>query len=57
VAAQRERERGDRVVGASEKQSLLVHEGVHYDLVVDTTSNSADELARLIAGHFRIPTA
>jgi chloramphenicol 3-O phosphotransferase len=53
VATQRERDRGDRVVGASEKQSRHVHEGVHYDLVVDTTSRTPDDVAQQIAEHLR----
>jgi chloramphenicol 3-O phosphotransferase len=57
VATQRERERGDRVVGASEKQSRRVHEGVHYDLIVDTTSRSSDEVARQIAEHLSTSTS
>ena len=51
VAARRERERGDRVVGASEKQSLLVHEGVLYDLVVDTTVRTPPDVARQIVDY------
>lgn len=53
VATERERRRGDRVVGMVEKQSSLVHEGVVYDLVVDTTVHTAPELARRIANYLR----
>jgi chloramphenicol 3-O phosphotransferase len=53
VAAERERRRGDRVVGMVEQQSLLVHEGVLYDLVVDTTVHTAPELAQRIAHNLR----
>jgi chloramphenicol 3-O phosphotransferase len=49
VAAQRERARGDRVVGQFERQSMRVHEGVHYDLVVDTSSRLPHEVAHEIA--------
>jgi len=56
VAARRERERGDRVVGASQKQSVLVHEGVHYDLVVDTTVSTPQEVARQIVDHLLAST-
>jgi chloramphenicol 3-O phosphotransferase len=49
VLAQRERDRGDRVVGEAEQQWRRVHDGVHYDLVVDTTSRPADDVAREIA--------
>jgi chloramphenicol 3-O phosphotransferase len=51
VLTQRERARGDRVVGEAEGQSRRVHAGVHYDLVVDTTSRPADEVARAIKAH------
>jgi chloramphenicol 3-O phosphotransferase len=57
VATQRERDRGDRVVGASAKQSRRVHEGVHYDLVVDTTSTDSYDIARQIAHHVRASAA
>ena len=57
VAAQHERDRGDRVVGEVERQSTSVHDGVHYDLVVDTTSSPAFELARQIAEHVLAATA
>jgi chloramphenicol 3-O phosphotransferase len=56
VAKQRERDRGDRVVGMVEHQSSIVHEGVRYDLVVDTTSSSSYDLARQIAAHAHVPT-
>jgi chloramphenicol 3-O phosphotransferase len=51
VAIERERIRGDRVVGEFEKQSTLVHEGVVYDLVVDSTVHTPHELARQITEH------
>jgi chloramphenicol 3-O phosphotransferase len=49
VLAQRERERGDRVVGEARQQVRLVHDGVVYDLVVDTTSRPPEDVAREIA--------
>ncbi|HET9092048.1 MAG TPA: hypothetical protein VFN50_06540 [Acidimicrobiales bacterium] len=49
VAAARERRRPDRVPGMASLQADRVHEGVAYDLVVDTTSTSAAECARVIA--------
>lgn len=48
VANERECERGDRVIGGFAKQSSLVHEGVVYDLVVDTTVHTPQQLARQI---------
>ena len=53
VAIERERKRGDRVVGGFERQFKRVHDGVHYDLVVDTTARPANEIAQQIAEHVR----
>jgi chloramphenicol 3-O phosphotransferase len=50
VAAAREVARGDRVVGGAAAQSSKVHEGVTYDLEVDTTSTESMECACNIAG-------
>jgi chloramphenicol 3-O phosphotransferase len=51
VAEGREIARGDRVRGMAASQAQLVHEGVHYDLEVDTTHTEALECARTIAAH------
>lgn len=51
IAAVRERNRSDRVGGTARLQAERVHEGVAYDLVVDTTSASAADCARAIASH------
>lgn len=51
TAAARELARGDRVVGMAATQAALVHQGVHYDLEVDTTSTGAPACARRIASH------
>lgn len=51
VAEGREITRGDRVRGMAASQAQLVHEGVHYDLEVDTTHTEALECARTIAAH------
>lgn len=51
VAAARERSRPDRVVGMAHLQAERVHEGVTYDLVVDTTATSAADCAREIASY------
>lgn len=48
VLAERERARGDRIVGMAADQLPLVHAGVAYDLEVDTTHRSPDECAGLI---------
>jgi chloramphenicol 3-O phosphotransferase len=49
VAAGREIARGDRVIGMAASQADLVHQGVAYDLQVDTTHTEALECARQIA--------
>lgn len=51
VAAGREVARGDRVRGMAAAQAHLVHEGVHYDLEVDTTHTESLTCARTIAAH------
>lgn len=53
VLAERERARGDRVVGMAADQLPLVHAGVVYDLEVDTTDASPDECARRIIDRLR----
>lgn len=49
VAAARELARGDRLVGLAALQAPVVHEGVVYDLVVDTTGATPESVADLIA--------
>lgn len=49
VAAARERGRPDRTAGMARRQAECVHEGVVYDLVVDTTASSTIDCARLVA--------
>lgn len=49
VAAGREIARGDRARGMAESQAELVHEGVRYDLEVDTTHTESLSCARTIA--------
>jgi chloramphenicol 3-O phosphotransferase len=51
VAAAREQRRPDRVTGMARQQASVVHENVHYDLVVDTTAATAADCARQIAGY------
>lgn len=53
VAAGRELARGDRIVGMAESQAEVVHQGVVYDLEVDTTHTEALECARVIAARMR----
>ncbi|GAA4460534.1 hypothetical protein GCM10023170_061790 [Phytohabitans houttuyneae] len=51
VAAGREVARGDRVPGMAAAQAELVHQGVAYDLEVDTTHTESLACARAIAAH------
>ncbi|MEW9555059.1 chloramphenicol phosphotransferase CPT [Nonomuraea sp. NPDC050783] len=51
VAAAREAARGDRVAGMARSQAEVVHQGVTYDLVVDSTHAEPMECARAIAAH------
>ena len=49
VVAGRELARGDRAVGMAEKQALIVHEGVTYDVEVDSAHAESIDCARTIA--------
>ena len=49
VAAAREVARGDRVTGMAQSQAAVVHQGVVYDVEVDTTHAESLECARAIA--------
>jgi chloramphenicol 3-O phosphotransferase len=51
VAAGREVARGDRIQGMAASQADVVHEGVFYDLEVDTTHTESLVCARAIAAH------
>ncbi|WP_422769132.1 chloramphenicol phosphotransferase CPT [Plantactinospora sp. WMMC1484] len=53
VAASREAARGDRVRGMAASQAEVVHEGVAYDLEVDTTHTDSLTCARIIAARLR----
>jgi chloramphenicol 3-O phosphotransferase len=53
VAADRELARGDRVTGMAAGQADLVHQGITYDVEVDTTRAESLECARAIATHVR----
>ncbi|MCX2185478.1 chloramphenicol phosphotransferase CPT [Streptomyces sp. SKN60] len=53
VAAAREIARGDRTSGMAAQQAELVHQGVTYDLEVDTTRTESLDCARTIAAHVR----
>jgi chloramphenicol 3-O phosphotransferase len=49
IAAGREIARGDRVGGMAASQATAVHEGVSYDLEVDTGTTESIDCARTIA--------
>lgn len=49
VATERERARGDRIAGMAATQAKMVHEGVVYDLEVDTTHTASLTCAKIIA--------
>jgi chloramphenicol 3-O phosphotransferase len=51
VASARESGRPLRIVGMAARQAETVHQGVHYDVEVDTTSISTMDCARAIAAH------
>ena len=46
VIEQRERERGDRLIGLARDQAGFLHKGIAYDITVDTSTGTPDELAR-----------
>ena len=49
VAESRELRRPDRTKGLARTQAERVHEGVRYDIVVDTTETSTEDCASVIA--------
>jgi chloramphenicol 3-O phosphotransferase len=51
IAAAREVARGDRVTGMAASQADIVHEGVVYDVAVDTGAAESLDCARAIAAH------
>lgn len=48
VAEAREARRGDRTAGMARDQAERVHQGVHYDLVVETSDATAEQCAATI---------
>jgi chloramphenicol 3-O phosphotransferase len=48
VASARELARGNRVQGMAENQAEIVHQGVHYDIEINTTTFSSLECAKNI---------
>jgi chloramphenicol 3-O phosphotransferase len=54
IAAARELARGDRIAGMAASQAEMVHQGVTYDLQVDTTRTEALDCARAIAAQLQL---
>ena len=54
VAARREAQRPDRDTGMAAQQAHQVHEGVHYDVQVDTSRTSPGECARTVLRRLRL---
>ena len=48
VAAAREKERRDRIGGMAVSQAAIVHEGMNYDVKVNTSRSTAEECIQLI---------
>ena len=48
VLQERETARGNRIAGEARAQIDVIHEGIEYDLIVDTSLQSPDECARSI---------
>lgn len=46
VIEQRERERGDRLIGLARDQTGFLHTGIDYNMTVDTTTDTAAGLAK-----------
>lgn len=51
VLTARERQRGDRLVGSARDQLARAHEGVTYDLMLDTTTIAPEAAAERIIAH------
>jgi chloramphenicol 3-O phosphotransferase len=57
VLAERERARGNRIIGEARAQVDVIHRGIAYDLTVDTARQSPEECAREILAAFSPPVA
>jgi chloramphenicol 3-O phosphotransferase len=51
IAADREIARGDRAAGMAAAQAATVHQGVAYDIEIDTSRTESLDCARAIAAH------
>jgi chloramphenicol 3-O phosphotransferase len=48
VLEERERARGNRILGEARAQVDVIHRGIEYDLIVDTSRQSPEDCARSI---------
>jgi chloramphenicol 3-O phosphotransferase len=53
IAASREQARGDRATGMAEQQALIVHQGITYDVEVDTSHTDSIDCAQTIAQYLK----
>jgi chloramphenicol 3-O phosphotransferase len=56
ILEERERERGDRLIGLSRWQFSRVHQGIKYDFEIDTANKGPVEVAHEIAFTLNVPT-
>jgi chloramphenicol 3-O phosphotransferase len=54
VLARRERDRPDRIQGWAERQAKDIHDGVHLDAMVDTSTESALQCAQTVLNQLGI---
>lgn len=55
ILEERERTRGDRLIGLSRWQFSRVHQGIKYDFEIDTTNKEPEDVARQIASALSVP--
>lgn len=48
ILIQRENARGDRTLGIAREQAQRIHEGIDYDLTIDTSARSLEDCARMV---------
>lgn len=57
ILEQRERARGDRMIGLARWQYMRVHKGMAYDFEIDTSGDKPEAIARSIASALAVPIA
>lgn len=55
ILEERERNRGDRLIGLSRWQFPRVHQGIEYDFEIDTANKGPQDVAREIAYALNVP--